>query len=66
MEPQWLTVALAADHLGVSTRSIRRWIADTTEEQVPRDYFRLPDEHDRYRRKLVVEVTALAAYADTL
>jgi hypothetical protein len=41
-------------------------VSKTTPEQVPRDYFRLPDEHDRYRRKLVVEVTALAAYADTV
>jgi hypothetical protein len=65
-KPQWMTVTQAAAHLGTSTRSVHRWIADTTHEQVPRDRIRLPDQHNRYRRKLVVEVGALSEYADTL
>lgn len=61
-----MTVDMAADEIGQSPRTIRRWITNSDPAVVHRETIRLPDPLGRMVRKTVVDVVALRAYGDTL
>lgn len=61
-----LTVKLAVRELGVSRRTVWRWIQNTTPDEIHREKARLPDERGRLVPTIVVDVNALRRHAARL
>lgn len=65
-DKRWVTVKMAAEEIGVSERSVWRWIKQTHEAQVPRETMRVHDDRGRFVKKTIVDVNALHVYADSI
>lgn len=61
-----MTVKQAAEELRRGTRTVHRWIANTTAEEIHRERVYLPDERGRLVAKLVVDVNGLRRHAARL